>query len=192
MLVDARRKPLPLPASALSEVLHARPFATLAVYAAVHLMTVFAFAALFLAGTGGGGRWGVLSGGSPPPAATSAAPATGLAATALRFSAALGGKAAAAASMKAGVSGGEGGGGVGSASVALFLSTFTMALLAGLAPALLYATGFKRRTQAYWRRCVNVFGLRTTGVGGGGEGRGGGERKGISDYLMFGSCVANS
>lgn len=115
---------------------------------------------------GGGGGGGMSS-------ATAAAAAVGgsgdLSGSTMWFSgggrAAAAAVAAAAANASGGGGGGGGGfggggdvmggvGGGGGVPPAVFLTVVPLVLLLGLAPAVAFAVGFKRRTDAFWRRCV--------------------------------------
>lgn len=169
MLARARRRLLPLPTAVLAGAAERRPAAALAAYIAVVVVVVVATGMLAVTFTSGpaaasaaSSPAGLLAGSS---ASAAAAAARDLSSPQSWFASVGGGgggggKAAAAAAAAAigggGAGGGVGGGGGAGVPLVVFWTALPAALLLGLAPAVCFVIGFKRRTEAYWSRCVHV------------------------------------
>lgn len=138
MLVSARRKIFPFPANVLTEALEKNPLVTLGIYATVLLVAVLAVAVFLLNWYAGGMRL------MTPYPSPSTSPTSNVVA---RF---LSTKTTDAAVGLDGV-------GWGYVSPAVFLTALPLVLVIGLAPALVFTIGYKRRTKASWRRWVSFF-----------------------------------
>lgn len=153
MLARARRRLFPVPTTALSEAIEKRPVLAVAAYAALLVVMMYAVAAFALAWTGAGDSLGGVG----------SAAGGGIGASVFRFI--LGGDGGGGGGGRA--AGTAGGAGIGGSVPSLVLWTvLPVAVLAGLAPAVAFAVGYKRRTDAYWRRWGWVGAWR---CGGGGE-----------------------
>lgn len=141
MLARARRRLFPMPTTVLSDAVEKRPIVALATYAALLFVIMHTAAALVLTFTGG-------FSGSVDAASSAAADMTS---ATLRFYVGGGGRAAAGVNAAAEAGRWSGGGGV---PYPVFLLALPATLLAGLAPAVAFVIGYKRRTDAYWRRWV--------------------------------------
>lgn len=151
MLIRARRRLFPLPSSLLSGAMEQRPLAAVVAYSVLLVVFVYTTAALVV-------TWASAAAGETPGvASTSASDAAGSLSpsgitTGFWFFLGMGGKAATAGAA-AGAKASSGGAGEGVPSL-VFWTALPVALLAGLAPAVALAIGFKRKTNAYWRRFV--------------------------------------
>lgn len=164
MLMRARRRLFPLPSSLLSGAMEQRPLAAVVAYSVLLVICVYTTAALVVTWTS------AAAGETPVVASTSASDAAGsLSSSGITWGSwllgflGMGGKAATAAGA-AGAKASSGGAGEGVPSL-VFWTALPVALLAGLAPAVALAIGFKRKTDAHWRRFVFAF---RRGEGGGG------------------------
>lgn len=157
MLVQARRRHIPLPYAWMSRAVDRNPVVSLTAYIASLLFIACAAAALALA-------WATAS--SSLAAEAGAASASGgvirdssgngygaFALFGMRAASAVGG-AAAAMSTTTTTTDGKGVGDVvdGGVSIALLLAVVAVTLVCALAPAVVLAVGYRRRTRAFWLR----------------------------------------
>lgn len=135
MLVDARRKTFPLPVNALTDALEKNPLIALGIYATVLVVVVLIVAVLLLNWYAGGLR---LMTAYP---SRSISPLSNLVSRVLNTG---------SSDEAAGLDSVD----WGYVSPAVFLTALPSVLLVGLVPALVFIIGYKRRTEAFWRRWV--------------------------------------